>query len=315
MTAPLRVGTFSPSVLLRLARQTGALEGRGLAVEEIPVPSSPAQFRSLLAGDLDVALTSPDNVLVYRFWPANPIGRLLDVRIVLAVDRGLGLSLFGRAGLDSLAGARGGVVGVDVSDSGFAYAAYELLAGAGLRRGGDYRVVELGSTPRRLNALLAGDCDITMLNAGNDLRAEDSGLARLARLTATCSPYLGTVLAAPGAACDRADRRVGGLVAALRETSDALLAGRHREAAASLASTAGMSAATAARYVDVLTDPDDGLVPDGRVDPGSLATVVRLRQRHQPGAAGAGAEVPDGAAEWGSGLVDPTFLGAAPRDG
>ena len=67
MASPLRVGTFSPSVLVRLARDAGALARHQLSVREVPVPSSPAQFRALLAGELDAALTSPDNVLVYRF--------------------------------------------------------------------------------------------------------------------------------------------------------------------------------------------------------------------------------------------------------
>ncbi|HEX5494490.1 MAG TPA: PhnD/SsuA/transferrin family substrate-binding protein [Mycobacteriales bacterium] len=315
MTSPLRVGTFSPSILVRLARETGALSRHGLEVAEVPVPSSPAQFRSLRAGDLDVALTSPDNVLVYRFLAANPIGGRLDVRIVLAVDRGLGLSLFGRAGIDSTAAVGGGVVGVDVSDSGFAYAGYELLARAGLRRDVDYRVVELGSTPGRLRSLLAGECDATMLNAGNDLRAEDAGLNRLARITGSSGPYLGTVLAAPGAACQRRDQRIGALVAALRQTGAALLAGRHRDLAATLAAHASdMSPAAATRYVDTLVDPDEGLVPTGRVDSESLATVVGLRRRHQPHApagvsVGAGTDADStGTAESDPGLVDTAFL-------
>lgn len=305
MASPLRVGTFSPSVLVRLARETRALARHGLRVEEVPVPSSPAQFRSLLAGELDVALTSPDNVLVYRFLPDNPIGHLLDVRIALAVDHGLGLSLFGRAGIDTVAGVRGGVVGVDVSDSGFAYAGYELLARAGLRRDTDYRVVQLGSTPGRLRSLLAGECDATMLNAGNDLRAEDAGLTRLGRITSVCAPYLGTVLVVPGIACDKRDPRVAALVAALRETTDALLAGRHRHVAITLAGDASsMPAGTAARYVEVLTDPDEGLVPTGRVDPEALATVVGLRQRHQPGASPTAPNRASTTALPGGGLMD-----------
>lgn len=310
MASPLRVGTFSPSVLVRLARDAGALARHQLSVREVPVPSSPAQFRALLAGELDAALTSPDNVLVYRFGPTNPLNRLLDVRIVLAVDRGLGLSLFGRAGVDSVPDIRGGVLGVDVADSGFAYAGYELLGRAGLRRDVDYRVVELGSTPRRLRVLLAGDCDATMLNAGNDLHAEEAGLRRLARIGRSGAPYLGTVLAVPATACVERDPRVGALVRALRETADALLAGRHRKDAVRLAAQAsGMSVSTAARYVDVLTDPDEGLVPSGRVDPASLATVVDLRRRHQPSTSPASpAGTLDGAAVWGSGLVDETFL-------
>src|ERR1700742_2169854 len=104
----LHVGTFSPPVVLDVAASTGELEAVGLTVTEHPVASSPAQFRSLLDGELHVALTSPHNALQRR----------LDARIVGAVDRALALGLYGRPGFgaDDLRGAR---VGVDVPASGF----------------------------------------------------------------------------------------------------------------------------------------------------------------------------------------------------
>jgi hypothetical protein len=37
----LTLGSFTPSVLLRVARGTGALADAGLEVTETPVPSSP----------------------------------------------------------------------------------------------------------------------------------------------------------------------------------------------------------------------------------------------------------------------------------
>src|SRR3954447_18131599 len=91
--ARLRIGTCTPSLLIDVARSTGRLDRAGLDVVETPVASSPAQFRSLEAGDFDVVMTSPDNVLAYRFLTANPLGRNLPVEILAGVDRGLGLSL------------------------------------------------------------------------------------------------------------------------------------------------------------------------------------------------------------------------------
>lgn len=193
---PVDVGTFSPPVVLDLAASSGLLDAAGIEVTEHPVPSSPAQFRSLADGELQVALTSPDNVLAYRFNPHNPLGRLLDARIVGAVDRALGLGLYGRPGFtaEDLRGAR---VGVDVPHSGFALALYALAERLGVRRD-EYELVTLGSTPKRLQALLAGECDATMLNAGNDLLAEAAGCVRLAGVTDHFSPYLGTVVAVVG---------------------------------------------------------------------------------------------------------------------
>ncbi|MEO3868542.1 hypothetical protein ABGB18_06910 [Nonomuraea sp. B12E4] len=269
MTRRLVVGAFSPSVVLRTGRRLGLL---GCEVAEEPVPSSPAQFRSLLDGAIDAALTSPDNVLAYRFVPDNPLGRTADVRIVSAVDRGLGLALYARPGVTSAADLKGELVGVDVPDSGFAFALYGVLDGLGLRPG-DYGLATLGSTPRRLDALLTGRCAATMLNAGSDLRAEDAGAVRLAGVP---RPYLGTVVCSVGA-----DPAVRALAGDLRETARAILRREADDVVVEEAMTAlNLPRAAAARYLDRLTDPDAGLVTDGHADAPSLATVIDLRRRY-----------------------------------
>jgi ABC-type nitrate/sulfonate/bicarbonate transport system substrate-binding protein len=274
------LGTFSPSVLVRTARRTGALARHGLLVEERPVPSSPAQFAALEAGSLDAALTSPDNVVAYRFLPGNPLGSTRDVRIVAAVDRGLGLALYagqGTAeGIEGIASLRGRVVGVDVAASGFAFALFEILGGAGLRRD-DYELAELGSTPQRLDALLEGRCAATMLNAGNDLKADDAGLVRLADVTSVAAPYLGTVLAVQG----EPSPAVRSLARALVDTADAVRFDKSARAAAlAEAEATGLATHLARRYVERLLDPDHGLVEGGMIDAASLASVVDLRRRH-----------------------------------
>ena len=272
----MRVGCFSPSVLLRVAERSGVLARHRLHVEESAVPSSPEQFRGLADGSLDAALTSPDNVVAYRFAPDNPLGRLLDARVVAGVDRGLGLGLYARPGTGSVRDLRDAVVGVDVTSSGFAFALYEILDRAGLRAGRDCRLVELGSTPRRLEALLDGRCDATMLNAGNDLRAVAAGLPRLALATDVARPYLGTVLAVAGEPTDEVRR----LAAALAEASAGLLDGTTRPLAEKVAGELGLPQGLAVRYADQLTDPDQGLVVEGDVS--GLETVVALRRRHRP---------------------------------
>jgi ABC-type nitrate/sulfonate/bicarbonate transport system substrate-binding protein len=290
---PLVVGSFSPSVLVRVARRTGALAAAGLDVREEPVPSSPAQFRALAEGALGAALTSPDNVVAYRFLPDNPLGGTRDVRIVAAVDRGLGLALYARPDIETVADLRGAVVGVDVAASGFAFALLAILARAGLAVG-DVELIELGSTPKRLQALLDGRCVATMLNAGNDLRADDAGLHRLADVTTVASPYLGTVLAVQGEPSPEVRR----LADALQLTTAAVLSGEARAVALEEAEATGLPPHLAQRYVDVLADPVHGLVPDGVADLASLESVVALRRAHSPDAL-ADATAPAG------GLLDP----------
>jgi ABC-type nitrate/sulfonate/bicarbonate transport system substrate-binding protein len=293
------VGTFSPSVVLDLAATSGPLDAAGLEVSERPVSSSPAQFRALVDGDLQVALTSPDNVLAYRFSPGNPLGELLDARIVGAVDRALGLGLYGRPGLtaDDL---RRASIGVDVPHSGFALALYALADRLGVGRD-EYAPESLGSTPRRLRALLSGDCDATMLNAGNELIAEAAGCVRLAGVTDHFAPYLGTVVAVVG---ERHLDTARVLARALQETGAKILAGcLDAEVVESAQRRLGLDEALARRYLERLRSPAEGLVPDGRVDRASLETLVALRTSWMPEVRD-GREVMEAALAEDSGLVD-----------
>lgn len=278
-TAPRQVelGSFTPSVVLEVARRTGALDAAGLDVREHPVPSSPAQFRSLIDGELHLALTSPDNVLAYRLDPGNPLGEQVDARIVAAIDRGLGLGVWARPGAQP-ADLRGAAVGVDVPGSGFALALFTLLEHHGLARE-DYEVVRLGSTPKRLRALLDGECAATMLGAGNELVAQAAGCELLASVGGELSPYLGTVLSVVRDEHLEVGRD---LASVLVDTSARIVAGE-------LAATATEAAADrldldpelARRYVEGMAGRD-GLVTDGAVDPAALRTVVELRRRWLP---------------------------------
>ena len=280
----IRLGTFTPSVLLRVARRTGRLSAAGLEVSEQPVSSSPGQFAALLDGTLDAVLTSPDNVLAYRYTAANPLGRTADVRILSAVDRGMGLGLYSRLPPTQL---RGRVFGVDVPASGFALAMFALAASLGLGRD-DYRVTALGSTPKRLTALLAGECDATMLNAGSELHAERAGVPALARVSEVCGPYLGTVLAALRRASGN-DPDAGelpphhALAATLTETAAAICAGElDAEVIAEAREALRLDESMAKRYLERLCSPTEGLVPDGVVDLAAVRNLVDLRRRYGP---------------------------------
>ena len=279
--AQLRVGTFTPSLLIDLARSTGRLDRAGLEVTEIPVPSSPAQFRSLETGELDVVMTSPDNVLAYRFLSANPLGHNLPVDILAGVDRGLGLSLCLAPSVTGLADVRDRVVGVDVPESGFAFVAFSLLERAGLGPD-DYKVESLGSTPRRAAALTAGTCAATVLNAGNELRARASG-CRVVSTVADIGPYLGTVMAALPAD----DPTIAGprnrLAEAVIETARDIVSGRLRQEVLEAAGRLlGLADPEARAHLGCLLDRTHGLITDGHVDQASINTLIDLRRRHSP---------------------------------
>ena len=281
MSSTLRVGTFTRSLLLALARSDGALARAGLEVDEVSVTSSPGQFASLEAGEFDVVVTSPDNVLAYRFLANNPLGRNLPVEIICALDRGLGLTLALAPTTTSVEDVRGRAFGVDVAQSGFAFVGYALLERAGLVPG-DYEVVALGSTPRRAQALAAGQCAATILNAGNDQRALGAGCTLVASVD-TLGPYLGGVLAA--LKTDDAEARLARerFADALVETARSVLDGRRESDVVDAAmAVLDLTESEARAHYRTLIDPTNGLIADGRVDRASVATLVDLRRRFLP---------------------------------
>src|SRR3954462_13767461 len=101
MTQKLRLGIFSANVVADWAQQHGVFAAHDLAVDQVPVASSPAQFASLTAGEYGPGLPPPATVPTYVLNEGNPLGRRLELQILRAVDRGGRLSLVGGPGIDT----------------------------------------------------------------------------------------------------------------------------------------------------------------------------------------------------------------------
>ena len=281
MSTQFQVGTFTRSLLIQVARVTGALDRAGLEVKETLVASSSAQFKSLAAGEFDLVITSPDNALAYRFLSQNPLGQNIPVKILAAIDRGLGLSLCLAPHLDNVESVRGQIVGVDVPQSGFAFAAYALLEKSGLLPD-DYQVQALGSTPKRADALIAGDCSATVLNAGNELRALGAGCVVVSQVT-KLGPYLGTVLAAIASPDQREEANRLRFADVLLETSQHIQSGQwESEVIEEAIALLGLTERQAQSHHAILRDPQQGLVPSGVVDRASMSTLIDLRSKYLP---------------------------------
>lgn len=273
----LHVGTFTRSVLLEAALSSGAFSVSGWRVKEHPMSSSPEQFDALRRGDLDLAITNPDNVLLYSGFTDNPLDIRLDLTITTAIDRGLDLSLWARPDLGDEEICS---IGVDVPVSGFALAAFALLERLGITRD-DVDVRALGSTPRRRVALAESEIDVTILGAGNEILAAEHGCRRLADVT-DIGPYLGAV------ACRMTDLSSGRRLAAdalsdaLRRTATAIRNGEHGALVVATARRLlDLSARGAQRHLRVMRSDRIGLVREGLLDRAAVQTLVELRTGRQ----------------------------------
>jgi len=205
---------------------------------------------------------------------------------------------------------RGATVAVDVPSSGFAFALYAVMATAGLRPGADYTVLTMGSTPRRAEALRAGGCAATLLNAGHDVAAETAGCRRLARVVDVVGPYLGAVIAARGEWLDRHEQVARRF---LHAWSEAAALVRDPEAAGAVTAAAAAvqpgPPEQVAAVVATLTSAREGITAAPEVDLAALRTVVDLRARF--GGFDRDVDVP-AVRDGGAGLIDPRYTTAVP---
>src|SRR3954465_8581815 len=261
MTQTLRLGIFSANIVADWAQEHGVFADHGLAVQQIPVASSPAQFASLMAGDYDAVLTSPDNVATYVLNEHNPLGRRLELQIVRAVDRGARLSLVAVPGIEGPTDLAGRRFAVDVPTSGFAFVGFALLRRAGMVAGRDYEVVTAGATPRRRQLLADRAFEATLLNAGHEARAVRAGAHVLGVVSDVVRPYLGTVIATRAGVDTPA---LSALLAAWDDAQRAVLApDRRADVLAQLGGQPDTDPGIAEHMYETLLDPLHGVCAGG----------------------------------------------------
>lgn len=165
----LRQSQFVDSVPYIVATELGLLEGIDLVVHR--TTGSEEQLQQLLTGDVDLVVTAIDNLFEWARLGA-------DVRLLAQVERTTALSVYARPDIASFAALDGCRFGVDALHNGFALLARHLFADAGI----DAQFIVVGGVRERLDALLAGHVDATLLGSPFDMLAEQAGTLALANV-------------------------------------------------------------------------------------------------------------------------------------
>jgi hypothetical protein len=160
----LRQSHFVPPVSYLLADDLGFLQG--LEVLPTRTTSSSEQLRALLSGEQDMVVTAIDNLFEWTRAGA-------DLRLVAQVEATTPLGIHAGGDVESIADLAGCRFAVDAPDNGFALIAKRLL------RDVDVDYVVVGGVRERLDALLGGQVDATLLGPPFDQLAELAGMKRV----------------------------------------------------------------------------------------------------------------------------------------
>lgn len=188
----LRIGQFSQSPVLLAIQHLNLLPEYQLEISN--VTSSPSQFESLAKNELDIALTSPDNVLLYGTTEKNALKQKIELKMLRSIDKGLKLSLVSNGEIKNISQLQTAIFSIDSITSGFALLLKNMLLNLKLDLDQEINFVQAGSTPKRLLHVLDNNSQATILNAESKIVADKKSLKTWMEVTQVSNNYLGTVI-------------------------------------------------------------------------------------------------------------------------
>ena len=173
---------------LYVAQAHRLFEREGINLEVTVTGSSTEQLARLTAGDFDIGMQQSDHVV-------RGVERGADLFIFMAQALAPDLTLIVAPGIKTFADLKGKEIAVDGARTGYALLLRQWLAGQGLMAG-DYRLLEIGGSQERFDALISGAAAASLLNPPFDRNLMAAGFGGLGTTNAYFPAYPGSIAAA-----------------------------------------------------------------------------------------------------------------------
>jgi ABC-type nitrate/sulfonate/bicarbonate transport system substrate-binding protein len=157
-----------------VAEHKGFFARENLEVRYDEATYAPDHNRGMAAGKWDLTLSSADTMIARNTTDGT------DYILFMQAEEGLTASLVGRPGINSLEQLRGQLLAGDPGDSNLDLIRMKILRSHGIRES-DYKIDIIGSSPKRLEAFLAGRVAAAMLTPPSTEKALAAGGVLLAR--------------------------------------------------------------------------------------------------------------------------------------
>ena len=163
-----------------VAQGQGFFAKHGIEVNITHTPNSVFLMKNLIEGKFDLTVTAMDNLVAYQEGQGEAeYEGSCDLVAFMGVDDSF-QSLMASPDIKSVADLCGKKIAVDALTTGYAFILREMIARAGMTDA-DVNWVKVGGGAQRLEALIKGEQDATLLNTPLDLAAEARGFTRLMR--------------------------------------------------------------------------------------------------------------------------------------
>ena len=261
--------------------EKGLFARAGAPVEIHNTPSSVFQLTNLHAGKFDIGITLMDNVIAYKEGQGEvKLDPPPDFFAFLAVNNNH-IVLVTVPEVKSFADLKGRELSVDALTTGNSFTLMEMLRRGGLAPG-DYKLVSVGGTPQRAQALEEKKQAGTVLSPPFDLALIAKGFNQLSGSTEAVGRFEGIVASARRSWASANQARVVGFTRATAESVDWLLDKANRDEAVAILRKylPQTPAAAAERSFDLMADPVRGLKRPIAIDLEAVRNVMAVRARY-----------------------------------
>lgn len=279
---PLRLNIFGGADAwpIYVMHDKGILAHAGFDMTITTTTGSVPQFQHVMAGDADLALTALDNLVAYSEGQGDPsVPGPFDLFGFLGIGPG-SLKLLVRPEITSYEQLRGKPFAVDALATGFSFVLRRMLERNGLAPGA-YSLVPLGSTQRRFEAMVAGQCVAGMVATPFDLLGQQKyGFHVLGSALETLGHYEATIMMARRSWAAAHRPAVVAFVRAYREAAAWLYDPANRTEAMAILTRDGDFAADLVAQIAPLLLGAGTFTRDGAFDVAGVETVLELRSAY-----------------------------------
>jgi ABC-type nitrate/sulfonate/bicarbonate transport system substrate-binding protein len=265
-----------------IGQEKGVFKKNGVEPTLDITPNSAQLAKDLFAGKYDLAMTAIDNIIAYTEGQGEADGLPPNAGFaaIFGIDDGM-LNVIAKPELKSLDDLKGKTFSVDAMTTGYAFVQRELLVRHGLKED-DVKWVKVGGGAQRLEALLKGEQDATLLNTPLDLAAEAKGFRRLVRAKDELGAYQGIVGAVKRENAPAKRAEIVSYIRGFRESVAWLVDPANKEEALAifLSRSKGMERPAAEKAYIALTAANGGIYRDLQISAEGLKTVMSLRSKY-----------------------------------
>lgn len=258
-----------------LAIDRGLFEKQGLKVTLDRTPNSREQIANLMAGKYQFATTAFDNIVAYTEGQGSAKYDNFDLVAILGVHSGLN-SIVSAPTVRTWNDIRGKSVAVDAPTSGYATVLYKILQDKGIARDRDYKVLAVGGTGARVNALKENAAQMAIISSPEDVQLRNEGFNILADAAVEVGEYQGSTYSVRRSYAKANEGIVLAFVRSVRNAHDVVFNDKSTSMAVLKSRIKTLSDSQAESMYSRLIGPG-GLNRGATINAKGVETVLRLR--------------------------------------